>query len=189
MRITAAAGGLLLLTQIVLLVVQLHVLTDSRAHIRSQDSKITRLYPPLEKTALDAQPLIRDVRGLVKPLRGQSGRITRATGVLPELADSTQTLVDEAVPAMRGTRQLIAAILGRDLVTTVERVAADGHAARGIAGESLAILRRSERIQMRTLGILRQSLAIQRATLQHAESLDRKTGGSAPTQGVSLPTP
>jgi hypothetical protein len=180
MRITAALGGLMLVAMIVLLAMVLHVLNTSREHIRSQDAKISALYPPVKKTAEDAQPLIRDARSLIKPLRGQAGDITKATGVLPDLASSTQTLVDEAVPALRGTRQLIAAILGRDMITTLERTAADGHAARGIAGESLAILRRSEGIQKQTLGILQQSLAIQRETLKHAESLDRKTGGSLP---------
>jgi hypothetical protein len=180
MRIAAGLGGLLLLTQIVLLVIQLGVLRDSRAHIRSQDAKITRLYPPLQKTAEDAQPLIRDARGLITPLKRQSGKITRATGVLPDLASSTQTLVGEAVPALRGARQLIATIFGRDLISTLERTAADAHASRGIAGETLAIQRRTESIQTQTLAILRQSLEIQRATLQHAESIDRKTGGSLP---------
>jgi hypothetical protein len=180
MRITAIGGGLLLLTQIVLLVIQLHVLTDSRAHIRSQDSKITRLYPPLRETATDVQPLIRDARGLIKPFRDQAGDVTRATGVLPDLADSTQTLVDEGVPALRGARQLIAAVFDRDMIGTLESTAADVHASRGIAGESLAIQRRSEGIARRTLAILEQSLEIQRATLHHAESIDRKTGGGLP---------
>src|SRR3954469_25460308 len=100
MRIAAALGGLLLVTQIVLLAVQLHVLHESHAHIRSQDAKQSRLYPLQKRTAREALPLIReppplihDARGLVKPLREQSGSI--------------QQLVDEAIPAMRGVRQLI----------------------------------------------------------------------------------
>jgi hypothetical protein len=173
MRITAGLGGLLLVTQIVLLAIQLHVLNDSHAHIRSQDAKQTRLYPLQKRTARETLPLIRqtlplihDARGLVKPLRDQSGSI--------------QQLVDETIPAMRGLRQLIAAVFDRDMLTTLERTAADTHAGRGIAGESLERLKHSEAIQTRTLAILEQSLAIQQQSLQHIESIDRKTGGSLP---------
>jgi hypothetical protein len=179
-RIAAALGGLLLVTQIVLLTIQLHVLTDSRAHIRSQDSKISRLYEPLQQTSHDAAPLLRDAHGLVKPLRTEAGDLVRATDVLPGLALTTRELVSEAVPAARDTQRLVAAILGRNMIGTLEQAAADGHAARGIAGESMDIQRRTLRIQQQSLRILRKSLAIQQATLQHAESIDRKTGGTLP---------
>ena len=42
------------------------------------------------------------------------------------------------------------------------------------------------RLQRQTLGILQQSLAIQRSTERHAASLDRKTAGTAP---VAAPAP
>jgi hypothetical protein len=41
------------------------------------------------------------------------------------------------------------------------------------------------RLQRQTLGILQQSLAIQRRPEQHAASLDRKTGGTAPVAGLA----
>jgi hypothetical protein len=43
--------------------------------------------------------------------------------------------------------------------------------------------------QLDALGILKQSLAIQRETLRHAESLDRKTGPSASQPPVSATGP
>ncbi|MEA2497016.1 MAG: hypothetical protein QOJ29_4927, partial [Thermoleophilaceae bacterium] len=94
MKIAAAVGGLLLVTQIVLLSIQLGTLKQSNAHIRSQDAKASRLYPLQRKTGENALPVLRDARGVVKPLGKQAGQIVEATDVLPELAS-------EAIPALR----------------------------------------------------------------------------------------
>lgn len=177
MRIVAAIGGLLLLTQIVLLTIQLHTLKQSQAHIRSQDAKASRLYPLQKQTGRSALPLLREARGTIEPLSRRTGQIAAATTTLPEL-------VSEAVPALRGTRDLVGAILGRDLVGTVERIAADARDSRRMLEESLALQRRSldvQRqsltIQRQTLVILQQSKGLQDETLVHARSIDNKTGG------------
>src|SRR5215213_3139671 len=125
MRIAAAVGGLLLLTQIVLLTIQLGVLRQSNSHIRSQDAKQSRLYPLQKDTARNALPVLRDARAVVKPLGEQTGQLVEATDVLPDLAS-------EAIPALRGARQLVGAVVGRDLIGTVEQLAADVREAKQI---------------------------------------------------------
>jgi hypothetical protein len=170
MRIAAAAGGLLLITQIVLLAIQLNVLRQSNAHIRSQDSKASRLYPLQKSTARNALPVLRDAHAVVRPLGRQTGKIVTATDVLPDLAS-------EAIPALRGARQLVSAIFGRDLIGTLERTASDVHEARRIQEESLAVQRQTLAIQKQALVTLQQSQGIQQETLEHARSLDSKTGG------------
>jgi hypothetical protein len=157
MRISVVAGGLLLVTMIVLLSIQLNTLKASHAHIRSQDAKASRLYPLQRDTARTAEPLLRDARGLIKPLKTQARDLSGVFALL-------------------------------------EQTASDAHASRGIAGDTHALTRRSveiqerslrvqERslgIQERTLAILEQSLGIQEQTRVHAESIDRKTGGTLP---------
>jgi hypothetical protein len=170
MRIAAAAGGLLLITQIVLLGIQLHVLRQSNGHIRSQDAKATRLYPLQKDTARNALPVLRDARAVVRPLGTRTGKLVKATDALPELAS-------EAIPALRGARQLVGAIFGHDLIGTLERTAADVHVARQMQEQSLAVQRETLGIQKQALTILQQSQGIQQETLDHARSLDNKTGG------------
>src|SRR3954464_9553692 len=139
MKIAAAVGGLLLCTQIVLLSIQLNVLLDSKAHIRSQDAKQTRLYPLQRENAEAALPVLRDAQGAIKPLRTSTGKLVNATDELPRL-------VSEAIPALRGTRQLVGAVLGRDLVGTIARIADDVH-------QSLELQRQSLDVQHQTLAI------------------------------------
>src|SRR3954454_17230279 len=127
MRIAVVVGGLLLLTQIVPLSIQLHTLKQSNAHIRSQDAKASRLYPLQKDTAENALPVLKDARGVVKPLGRQTGKIVKATDVLPDLATRTSQMVDEVIPTMRGTRQMLAVIFGRNLVGTFEHTATDVH--------------------------------------------------------------
>jgi hypothetical protein len=180
LRIALAAGGLLLVTQIVLLAIQLGVLRNSYSHIRAQDAKQARLYPLQKQTARSALPVLRDARHVVRPLGRQTGQIVRATDVIPDLAS-------EGIPALHGLRQLVGAVFGRDLIGTLERTAADVHASRGMLEESLSIQRDSLTTQRQTLAIQKQALAvllqsrgIQQETLQHARSIDDKTGGQLP---------
>jgi hypothetical protein len=184
MRIAAVGGGLLLLTQIVLLTIQLGVLRKSYGHIRSQDAKLARLYPLQRDTAESALPLLHDARGAIKPLSKQTRQMAKATNVLPDLAARTSDMVDEVIPTMRGTRQLLSVIFGRDVVGTLEQTRNDAHSTRqmveqslGLQRQSLGIQRQTLAIQKRALAILTQSMGIQRETLQHARNLDNKTGG------------
>jgi hypothetical protein len=186
LQLALGVGGLLLIAQIVLLSVQLGVLRGSYSHIRAQDAKASRLYPLQRSTARNALPVLRDARQVVRPLGEQTGKIVEATDVLPEL-------VSEAVPALRGTRALVGAVLGQDLIGTIKRTAADTHESRAMLARSLAIQRQSLAAQLQTLAIQKQALAllqqsrgIQEETLQHARSLDNKTGGQT---GAQLPTP
>jgi hypothetical protein len=181
LRIALAAGGLLLVIQIVLLAIQLGVLRHSYSHIRAQDAKQSRLYPLQKENAHLAAPVLRDARRVIRPLGRQTGQLVKATDLLPALAA-------EGIPALQGARQLIGAILGRDLLGTLERTAEDVHASRGMLGQSLAIQRQSLEtqrkalaLQEQALAILRQSHAIQQETLNHARSIDNKTGGPLPT--------
>jgi hypothetical protein len=180
LRIALAAGGLLLVAQIVLLSIQLGVLRKSYSHIRAQDAKQARLYPLQRETAQNALPVLRDARHIVRPLGKQTGQIVRATDAIPDLAS-------EGIPALRGLRQVIGAVFARDLIGTLERTATDVHVSRGLLEESLAIQRQSLAAQQETLSIQRQALAvlqqsrgIQQETLQHARSIDNKTGGQLP---------
>jgi hypothetical protein len=110
--------------------------------------------------------------------------MAKATNVLPDLAARTSDMVDEVIPTMRGTRQLLSVILGRNVVGTLEQTRDDAHSTRQMAEQSLGVQRQSLGIQRQTLAIqkqalaiLRQSMGIQRETLQHARNLDNKTGG------------
>lgn len=184
MKITAALGGLLLVTQIVLLSIQLNVLNRSNGHIRSQDAKVTRLYPLQKKTAENALPLIRDARGAIKPLRTQTGKLVSATDTLPELVSEavpalrgTRQLVSVAIPALRGTDQLVSAVLGRDLIGTITRMAGDVHQSLELQRRSVSLQQQSLDLQRQALAILEQSRGIQSETLTHARNIDNKTGG------------
>src|SRR4051812_33504233 len=173
MRVAAIAGGLLLVTQIVLLAIQLGTLRDSYAHIRAQDAKAARLYPLQKKTAENALPVLEDAHGAIKPLRRQTGQLVSATDQLPDL-------VDEAIPALRGARQLVAAVLGHDLIGTIDRVAADVHQSLDVQRQSLDVQRQTLAIQKQALAVLQQSRGIQAETLTHARNIDNKTGGGLP---------
>lgn len=165
-RIAAVAGGLLLITQIVLLTIQLGVLRKSYSHIRAQDAKQSELYPLQKRTARNALP------------------------VLHAAGDA----IEEINPAMRGTRRLAALVFSRDVVGTLEQTATDVHVSRAMFGrslqlqeesiavqrQSLEMQRRSLAIQEQALAILQQSRGIQDETLQHARSIDNKTGGPLP---------
>src|SRR5438309_7725034 len=113
MKIAAAIGGLLLVTQIVLLSIQLHVLRQSNGHIRSQDAKQTRLYPLQRASARNALPVLEQARTAISPLRRRASELARATSVLPDLA------------------------------TQLQQTMADVHALRGMTGTSLSIQRQS----------------------------------------------
>lgn len=177
MKIAAIGGGLLLVIQIVLLSFQLNVVRKQHYQVKSQNAKAEKLFPLQRETAQQALPLIRDARGVVKPLGRQTRDIAQATGALPDL-------ISEAIPALRGTRQLAGAILGRGMIATIERVAVDVRESRQMIEQSLSIQRQtlgiqqqSLSIQRQTLAILRQSRGIQDETRVHARNIDNKTGG------------
>jgi len=161
-RVAAVVGFLLLATQVVLLVLQLGVLRDSQAHIRRQDVRAARQFKTT-KPALDAaKPVLADARHVLRPLGRDAGDLADATEQLPSL-----------IPL---------------IVNAVSRSARDVHQALLLQREALDIQRRTLDIQQRTLDLQERALAaqlegvrIQRASLRHIESIDRKTGGELPT--------
>jgi hypothetical protein len=187
-KIGAAVGFVLLAAQIVLLVMQLGVLRNSHAHIVAQDAKARELLDTTRPVARDAGPLIKDARGLVKPIKQQGGQIVRATDVLPGLALAARQLISDSAPLIDAANRLVSEALRRDVISTAERTAADVDKSVRIQQETLEIQRRAISVQERTLRaqleglrIQREGVAVARETLKHAESIDRKTGGPLPT--------
>jgi hypothetical protein len=130
----------------------------------------------LETTARDARrlfgaatPLVEDARLRELPAAVQRG------GALAQRLLATGAPEAIAVTA-RAARE---ALEGR-LASRVAEAARTARTAVHVAREGLAMQRRLLAIQEQAFAVLRESLAIQRQTLQHAESIDRKTGGSAP---------
>jgi hypothetical protein len=182
-----------LIMQIVLLDRQLGTVRDQRA---IADRQAERAQPVLR----DVRPLVRDVR-LARPWLLQAAprldRLTRAAAPLAEeltaaragdAARATIALADDLLDADvgRATRSVVRiADVAGDLQTMLRETRQRDLLRRvALAADAVPELervsRRSLRIQRRTLKILEQSLAIQRSTQQHAASLDRKTGGSPP---------
>jgi hypothetical protein len=145
----------------------------------------------------------RDAARLTKQLdKADAGEQLAAAGAL------ARTLLDADVGSTTlAVRRLAANLLGADLPSTTralngflkrardERlVETAARAARAVPHDIVPTLDQSLRVQQQTLAFMRESLAIQRATLQaardtlavakqteqHAESIDRKTGGAAP---------
>ena len=175
MRLALAIGGLLLTTQVILLVLMLTTLQSSHEHIRAQDRKITALFDGTKPLLDEAEPLAKRAREAIGPLARRGDEIAIATDVLPGLALATRELAAEATPA-----------LGR-LPRLADLTEASLPELRRITAESLEIQKRSLTrqddslvTQRRSLRILRRSLAIQEQSLRHIQSLDRKTGGELP---------
>ena len=203
--IAAAAFGLamigLLATQIVLLEDQRQTVNTQRAIAQRQ---IREALPVLE----GVQPLVRDARAAQPWLRRAGGRLDRltrdATPLVAELraarlGDATQAVValaDDLLSADvgRATRSVTRIAAVTDELSSALRETRDRDLLRRAAVASDAVpeiarmTRDALRLQRRSYAILRQSLAIQRSTEQHAASLDRKTGGTAPAP-VPAPPP
>ena len=182
----------LLVTQIVLLEDRRETVRSQRAILKSQSRKAS---PALE----DVQPLLRDARAAQPWLRQAGSRLDRLTRNAAPLV--TDLRAARAGDAARATISLADDLLDADIGRATQSVAQIA----GVTGELQSALRETRerdllrraataadavpellRLQRQTLGILQQSLAIQRSTERHAASLDRKTGGTAP---VAPPTP
>ena len=197
----------LLATQIVLLEDQRETVNTQRAIAQRQ---IHEALPVLE----GAQPLVRDLRSaqpwlqaaglrldglsrqatpLVTELRAaRAGDAARATIALADdllhahIGRATQSVVriasvtDDLRGALQETRDrdlLRRAAVAADAVPKIKRM----------QREALRLQRATLAIQRQSHAILQESLTIQRSTAEHAESLDRKTGGPAPAAPAPLP--
>lgn len=182
LRIALIIGGLLLTTQVVLLVLQLGTLKASHERIRAQDAKITALFRGAEPVLDQAEPLARDARRAIGPLKRSGDEIATATDVLPGLALTARELVVEAVPVLERLPRLVElseALVPelRGLVPEIRTLLADSLS---VQRETLDRAGQGLREQQRALRVLRRSLAVQEQSLRHIQSLDRKTGGELP---------
>src|SRR3954468_21131257 len=133
-----------------------------------------------------AQPLLRSAR---------DGQLHATVEDLRAFLDAARPLTRDAPPALRAARQVAEQTLDTRLVPRLARATAHVENLLARSRQTVAIGRRSLRIQRDTLAIqrqaltiLQQSMDIQRQTLAHAESLDRKTGGTTPqTAPVAAP--
>lgn len=203
-----AAGGLMLLTMIGLLVAQLAILADSREHIVAQDRKINRIVKgtdpvlnEVEPVAEDARallrqltPLARETRPLVRearPLAGEALAVLREfdTGRLFEFVD----IGTDLAKGLRDSAFIPRTLLAADLVPVIKGILAETREIQrstlSTQVRSLRTQRSSRRVQKRTLAILTRSLAVQEQALVHVRSIDRKTGGPAPTAAPAVPAP
>jgi hypothetical protein len=215
-RWAGIAAAAFALGMIALLATQIVLLEDQRRTVRTQRAiaqrQIREALPVLEAV----RPLLGGARAAQPALRETGGRIDRLTRAATPLV--TDLRAARAGDAARATIALANDLLGADVgraTASVERIAAVtddlGPALRELRDrdllrraavaadtvpkldptlrESLRIQRQTLRIQRETLAVLQQSLAIQRGTEQHAESLDRKTGGTAPPTAAPAPLP
>lgn len=196
-RHTAIAAGLFAVLMIALLATQIVLLSDQDRTTNDQLAKQTELTRP-------SVPVLRDARPLVAALRRSNPEAT---------ARQTRALAAQLLPLVSALRTENApdaiaetAMLARRLLDTraVERGARAAEQAARAAGridevvrlqreavslqrQTFALQQRTLAIQDRTQAILLESLGIQRQTLAHTESIDRKTGGQAPPLPAAVP--
>ena len=174
---------------------------------RSSLPELRRGASRLGRLVRGATPLVSDLRSARAP---EAARATLAlasmllgarVGATTESVRALAIQLNEAQvgPAVAG----IASELQRDdqlrrllngSVQTLEvaerrRLVADLDTAAETAPRVEGMTRRLLSAQLDALAILKESLAIQRETLRHAESLDRKTGPSASPPPVTNPAP
>lgn len=146
--------------------------------------------PEARRAARRADALTREATPLVADLRAaRLDDSTRAVGALARALlatdlGGTASAIREL--AASGT-QLLEEVRERDLVDRSARAAAVIPRQLEVQRRTLAMQERTLAIQERTLTIqeqalvaIRETLAVAREAERHAESLDRKTGGSAP---------
>lgn len=190
-RATAVLAGfgallLALLAGQFLFIVQQRQIVDQQRDIAVRQER--RAAPVLDAT--------RALIGSGEDIRGAAARADRALGVTAQVLRSVRD-----TGLVRGTGRFLQAALDQDLVgvttralrrtpeivSVLERAYPTLRASldvqldtRGMQRRSLAIQEQSLAVQRETLGLSRELRDIARQTLVHAESIDRKTGGTAP---------
>jgi hypothetical protein len=189
-------AAVVLTTMVVLLVVQLTVLTDQRRLLESQEAKITRLddgTQPLLRDAApavdEAQPLLHRVRTLLRPAADSLESVSVAADELPPVLQGVDVLVAHAIPLLQSLEraELIprtSHALGRFEELLSESVETQKRTLR-VQRRTLRVQLASFRTQRRTARMFAESLGIQRETLEHARSIDRKTGPAPPATPVT----
>ena len=187
------AAGLVALSLIGLLSAQLVVLTRQKATTDRQLARQIELVRPVVQALRDARPVVREAQ-LPRTAR-EARRLFATTAPLVQDARArelpaavqrggalAQRLLELRAPeALAVTARAAREALDGRLAARVAEAARTARTAVHLARDGLAMQRRLLAIQVEALAVLRQSLDLQRQTLQHAESIDRKTGGPAPT--------
>lgn len=189
----AARAGAVLFALVTLgvLAAQLMVLRDSNDRIHAQDRKIADLrheteplFDALRPLVADTAPLVREATELVQPLARSADDVSRAAEQAPPLVNAVRALAGESVPLVQDLRPLIAQLrpllaLSASLLDETRRRELLRRADAAIDAvlhveqlqtATLAAQRRSLRIQL-------DALRVQRQSLRHVRSVDRKTGG------------
>jgi ABC-type transporter Mla subunit MlaD len=190
---------------------QLVVLSDSNDRIHAQDAKIADLRrdaaPVLDAVrplAEELRPLVREARALRRPATRTLEDLAAAAEAAPPALRAARVLVGRSLPVVDALRHFLpgaSALVPELRALLPELRALLPRAARFLgeterrallrrAGQAItatldleALQRRSLRLQERQLGVLGETLTIQREALVHIRSLDRKTGGQLPADG------
>jgi hypothetical protein len=166
----------------------------------------------------EARPVVHKLGGQIGPVAKAVSATATATERLPALVRVSENLAETAFPVLADlrrvnlTRVLLATgtvadeLLYRDRLTRAldstnrllaevqaqDLVGVSAHAAR----VTPRLVRRLLRVQLATLDVQRRSLetqdttlAILRQALVSIKSIDRKTGGTVPSQGPPVPAP
>jgi hypothetical protein len=168
--LAALGAGLALATMIVLLVMQLVVLRDSRERIDAQDRKIAVLLAASGPLIESSTPLVDRARRALGPLSRDGRAIAAAAESLPRAEATGRAIAGEAIPLLQQLRAGDVAgllpLLGQAL-DEFPRLA-------GTLRETLAVQRQSRSLQARSLAVQRESLAIQAQTLDRAAAIERR---------------
>jgi hypothetical protein len=163
---------------------QRRIVDDQRKDL---ESVIAATKPRLEQ----AEPLLREARDALDPLRAAARRAdalvrglreTDAPGALAAVGDLAVQLAqrDRLAALVDRTDRLVADLQRAGTVGSVEEMRDIARRLLDLQTRAYETNRRSLATQLRAEAMLRESLAIQRETLEHARSLDRKTGPAPP---------
>jgi hypothetical protein len=206
-RVGVVLGALLLVGMLATLIAVLVSLEGTRSEIRTTRAGVVAADGRLARVTRGLEPLL----AATAPLggRGARRRLRRTTGTLADSVDQLPALAERAGEGVDAATFIATTLDRSDLRRSLSSLRALADA--GLAGDGFArllrafpdvpALLRSQRrilqiststqreqlaVSKRTLGVLTESLAIQRETLEHARSLDRKTGGTVPATPLGV---
>jgi hypothetical protein len=187
--LAAIVAGVLLLTMIGLLILQLAVLKDSREHIQAQDHKIAQIQHQTDPLIADAkpalaqaEPLLRRARRLLTPAGQSFETITTAADAVPRLVAGADLLLTEAIPLLQALNATDAPRALAEVGVLADGLTANDRAVRAIDAtnrvlaeiESNDLIPRTSRALPRFEDLLVEIVQIQRTTL-HSQRLSLRT--------------
>lgn len=192
-RVAVGLAAVVLVGMLAVLIAVLVSLEGTRSEIRTTRAGVVAADQRFQRVAEQLEPLL----AATAPLAGDGAR-RRLRGTTVKLADSVEQLPALADRAKQGVEAatFIATTLDRSGLRKTFLAVRDGLSRiRALLGSQRALTHVSTRTQLsqlsitrRTFALLSESLAIQREILERTRSLDRKTGGPAPTTPLA-PTP